>query len=131
LRDLVNKLDEIPGFGSLTAMKVLAETNAFSVCETAQQLVAYAGLNPRHYQSGTINRRGHISKVGNASLRKALYYAAISAKNHSVYFRAFVERLKAAGKRPKVIITAIMRKLLVLAHTLVSKQTRFNPVSGT
>ena len=130
LNDIVDKLDEIPGFGPLTAMKVLAETNGFSVCETSQQLVAYAGLNPRHYQSGTINRRGRISKVGNAALRKALYFAALAAKRHSVYFRGFVDRLKAAGKRPKVIITALMRKLLVLAHTLVSKRARFNSALG-
>jgi transposase len=130
LRDVVDKLDEIPGFGPLTAMKVVAETNGFSVCETSSQLVAYAGLNPRIYQSGTIVRRGHISKVGNAALRKALFFAALSAKRSSAYFRPFVERLEAAGKRPKVIITAIMRKLLVLAHTLVSKQTRFNAAIG-
>lgn len=130
LNDIIDKLDAIPGFGALTAMKVLAETNAFSVCETSRQLVAYAGLNPRHYQSGTINRRGHISKIGNASLRKALFFAAMSAKRHSSYFRAFVDRLTAAGKRPKVIITALMRKLLVLAHTLVSKGADFNPALG-
>jgi len=130
LRGTVERLDEIPGMGPLTAMKIVAETNGFSVCDTARELVAYAGLNPRHYQSGTITRRGRISRIGNAALRKALYYAALSAKNHSSYFRAFVDRLKAAGKRPKVIITAIMRKLLVLAHTLVHNQTRFNPALG-
>lgn len=130
LRDLVERLDELPGFGPLTAMKVVAETNAFSVCRTSRELVAYAGLNPRLYQSGTITRRGRISKVGNAALRKALYFAAMSAKRSSKYFRRFVERLQTAGKRPKVIITAIMRKLLVLAHTLVTKGSRFEATRG-
>lgn len=127
LREYVDRLDEIPGFGTLTAMKILAETNAFSVCTTAKELVAFAGLNPKHYQSGSILRRGRISKIGNAALRKALYYAALSAKNHSAYFRPFVERLKAAGKRPKVIVTAIMRKLLVLAFIVGKTGSRFNP----
>jgi transposase len=127
LRDNIDRLDEIPGVGSLTAMKLIAETQHFQVCQTAQQLVAYAGLNPKQYQSGPVNRRQGISKIGNAALRKALFYAAMSAKNRSSYFQPFVERLKAAGKPPKVIITAIMRKLLVLAHTLVSKGTRFDP----
>jgi transposase len=125
LRDLVDRLDEIPGFGALTAMKVVAETSGFRVCQTASELVAYAGLNPRQYQSGGISRRGSISKIGNASLRKSLYCAALSAKRTSLYFRSFVERLKAAGKPPKLIVTAIMRKLLVLAHTLATKNTRF------
>lgn len=127
LRDTIDRLDEIPGVGTITAMKIVAETNSFRVCRTAQELVAYAGLNPRHYQSGPVNRRQGISKIGNAALRKALFFAAMSAKNRSPYFRPFVERLKAAGKSPKVIITAIMRKLLVLAHALVAHRTRFNP----
>ncbi|MDP9016812.1 MAG: IS110 family transposase [Candidatus Eremiobacteraeota bacterium] len=130
LRDQLDRLDEIPGFGMLTAMKVLVETNAFDVCKTSREIVAFAGLNPRLYQSGKIERRGHISKIGNAALRKALYYAALSAKNHSAYFRPFALRLAAAGKRPKVIITAIMRKLLILAHTLVRNGTRFDPAFG-
>jgi transposase len=125
LRTMVDRLDEIPGVGSTTAMKIVAETNGFTVCTTARELVAYAGLNP-HYQSGTIARRQPISKVGNDALRKALFYAAMAAKNHSAYFRPFVTRLQAAGKRPLVIVTALMRKLLVLAHALTSKGTRFD-----
>jgi len=127
LRQTIDRLDEIPGVGSLTAMKLVAETNGFTVCTTSRELVAYAGLNPRHYQSGTIVLRQRISRVGNPALRKALFYAAMSAKNRSQYFRPFVDRLKAAGKRPLVIVTAIMRKLLVLAHTLTAKGTRFDP----
>jgi transposase len=127
LRELVDRLDELPGVARLTAMKMLAETNSFTVCDTARQIVAYAGLNPCHYQSGTIVRRQRISKIGNGKLRKALFYAALSAKNHSRYFRPFVERLQGAGKRPMVIITAIMRKLLILAHALATKGTRFDP----
>lgn len=131
LRDTVGRLDEIPGIGPLTAMKIIAETQSFRVCRSAPELVAYAGLNPKHYQSGPVHRRQSISKIGNAALRKALFYAAMAAKNRSGYFRSFVERLKAAGKPPKVIITAIMRKLLVLAHTLVSRGTRFNAAMAT
>lgn len=127
LREQIDRLDEIPGFGTLTAMKVIVETGDFIVCDTSREIVAFAGLNPRLYQSGSIHRHGGISKVGNAALRKALYYAALSAKNHSPYFRAFVQRLTAAGKRPKVIITALMRKLLVLAFTLAKKRSRFDP----
>lgn len=126
LRETIDKLDEIPGFGEITAIKLVAETNGFSVCDTARQLVAYAGLNPRHYQSGAVHRHMGISKIGNAAVRKALFYAAVSAKNRSHYFRPFVQRLEAAGKKPKVIITAIMRKLLVLALA-VAKGQRFNP----
>jgi transposase len=127
LQGNVDRIDEIPGFGSLTSQKVLAETNCFSICDSPAAIVAYAGLNPQQYQSGSIRRRGRISKIGNAALRKSLYYAALSAKQHSAYFRAFVQRLQAAGKPPKVIVVALMRKLLVLAYILVKRQMRFNP----
>lgn len=127
LREKIDRLDEIPGFGMLTAIKVFVETNGFAVCKTSKQIVAFAGLNPREYRSGSIHRRCGISKIGNSALRKALYYAALSAKNRSVYFKPFAERLIAAGKRPKVVITAIMRKLLVLAFTIVQAGTRFDP----
>ena len=126
LREQIDRIDEIPGFGNLTAMKVFAETNGFTVCRTSRQIVAFAGLNPKLYESGSIRRRGRISKIGNAALRKALYYAALSAKNHSAYFQPFVQRLAAAGKRPKVIITAVMRKLLVLAFAISKSNRRFD-----
>lgn len=127
LRVQIDRLDEIPGFGALTAIKVIVETGDFIVCNTTREIVAFAGLNPRLYQSGTIRRHAGISKIGNAALRKALFFAALSAKRHSAYFRPFVKRLEAAGKRPMVIITALMRKLLVLAFTLAKAQSRFDP----
>lgn len=130
LRAQVDQLDGIPGFGALTAMKVIAETNGFSVCSNAKEIVAFAGLNPALYESGSIRRRGHISKVGNAALRRSLYCAALSAVRCAHYFRPFVERLRAAGKRPKVIITAVMRKMLVLAFTLFKTGRAFDPAYG-
>ena len=131
IRDMVDRLDEIPGFGRLTAQKVVAETNGFCLRAGPQALTAYAGRNPQLYQSGKTLRRGRISRIGNAALRKALYYAALAANNKSRHFRTFVERLKLAGKRPKVIVVALMRKLLVLAYTLVTKDVRFDPAFAT
>lgn len=131
IRDMVERLDELPGFGQLTAQKVVAETGGFTLRAGPEAMTAYAGLNPTIYQSGATMRRGRISKIGNASLRKALYYAALSAKNHSAYFRTIVQRMKAAGKKPKVIIVALMRRLLVLAYTLITKGTRFDPALAT
>jgi transposase len=52
-------------------------------------------------------------------LRKALYLPAIVAMRANPALRAFAERLRAKGKRPKVVITAVMRKLLLLAWTLL------------
>ncbi|WP_375333204.1 hypothetical protein [Candidatus Tisiphia endosymbiont of Psammoecus bipunctatus] len=50
--------------------------------------------------------------MGSAKLRKALYFPAIVAKNHNPIFKQFTQKLSSKGKPTKVIIVAIMRKLL-------------------
>lgn len=52
-----------------------------------------------------------------------LYMAAIDARRSNPVFRAFSERLAAQGKKPKVVITACMRKLLVILNTMVKNNT--------
>ena len=86
------------------------------------------GLCPHERPSGSsIRGRGHIGPLGPASLRKALYLPAIVAMRANPVLRAFAERLRAKGKRPKVVITAVMRKLLLLAWTLVRTGQPFSP----
>jgi transposase len=63
--------------------------------------------------------RGHLGPLGPASLRKALSLPATVAMRCHPPLRTFAERLRAKGKRPKVVITAVMRKLLLLAWTLL------------
>ena len=79
-------------------------------------MVAYAGLNPRQHQSGTsVDRATRISKIGNAVLRAALYMPALSAMRYNPAIVALVTRLKSRGRlKPKQIVVAAMRKLLVL-----------------
>ena len=68
---------------------------------------AYVGLCPHERTSGSSLRgRGHIGPLGPASLRKALYMPAIVAMRCNPPLRAFAERLRARGKRPKVVIIA-------------------------
>jgi transposase len=109
----------IPGLGLTTTGTLLASL-PLDRLETARQVVAYVGLCPQEHTSGSsIRARGHIGPLGPASLRKALYLPAIVAMRCNPALRVFAERLRAKGKRPKVVITAVMRKLLVLAWTLL------------
>src|SRR4029077_4070745 len=89
--------------------------NLFQQTASAE-VVAYAGLNPRRHQSGTcIDRATRISKIGNAVLRAALYMPALSAMRYNSAIVALVTRLKSRGRlKPKQIVVAAMRKLLVL-----------------
>jgi transposase len=90
--------------------------------------VAFAGLNPAQHESGTsVHGKARISKVGHAFLRKALYWPAVVALYKTAWGKVFRDRLAAAGKPPKLIIGAMMRKLLHVAFGVLKTQTTFNP----
>jgi transposase len=121
-------LVSIPGIGALTAIKLLAELPSVDTLPTARQAAAHAGLTPRHRQSGTsVRGRSRIAKTGNARLRHALYMPAIVAMRANPLLRQFAERLRAAGKAPRQIICAVMRKLLHQAYGVLKHATPFNP----
>jgi transposase len=119
----------IPGIGSTTATTILAEIPNISEFQSAKQISAYAGLSPRTKQSGTsVRGNGAISRTGNARLRKAFFFPAQSARRHNVILKTFAQRLEAAGKRPMVVICAIMRKLLVLSWAILRSGKPFDPI---
>lgn len=121
-------LKSIPGIGDWTAFVLLAEIPDIRQFSSVKELVAYAGLNPEHRQSGTSSSaRTPISKIGNARLRKALFMPAIVAKQHNPVVRAFYERLLANGKLKMVVIVACMQKLLHLVYGILKSQTPFDP----
>jgi transposase len=123
-------LASIPGLGLVTATTLLASL-PLDRLETPRQVAASVGLGPHERTSGSsIRGRGHIGPLGPASLRKALYMPASVAMRCNPALRVFAERLRATGKRPKVVITAVMRKLLLLAWTLVRTGQPFSPIHG-
>ena len=120
-------LTEIKGVGSKTAMMILADMPDVSRFKSAKQYAAFAGVTPSHFQSGTsVKGKSHISRLGSRKIRKALYMSAIVVKNHNNAFQAFVNRLASKGKRPKVIIVAIMRKLLHIFFGILKSNKSFN-----
>jgi transposase len=112
-------IKSIPGIGPKSASILIAVTGNFKKFENYKQLLAYVGLNPRIYESGTsVKGRGRISKMGTARLRKLLYLCAWSAKRHNVYCKEMYERLKAKAKPERVIKIAIANKLLRQAFAI-------------
>ena len=113
LKNQADNMQTIPGIGKTTAVAILAESPDLSSFSSARELAAYAGLTPKHKTSGTsIRGKTSILKIGSSNLRKALYFPAIVAKNHNPVFKDFIQKLSNKGKPTKVIIVAIMRKLL-------------------
>jgi transposase len=128
--DLKRKRDlliSIPGIGETTAGSLLAEIPNLDRFESAKAVAAYAGLSPRQRRSGTsIHGRPRLCKTGNSRLRKALYMPAIVALRFNPVLRAFAARLTAVGKHKRLIIGAVMRKLLVLAYGILRSGKRFD-----
>jgi len=121
-------LQTIPGIGKTTAVAIIAESPDISTFKDARCYAAYAGLVPKHRNSGSsIKGRAKLSKLGSAKLRKAIYFPAIVAKNHNPILKAFAEKLKRKGKHVMVIIGAIMRKLLHIIFAVLKHNTTFNP----
>lgn len=119
-------LTSIPSIGNKTAMMLIAMTDNFSKFDHYKQLIAYVGLAPRVYQSGTsINGKGHICKMGNVVIRKLLYMCSWTAKYCNKACREMYERLKAKGKPERVIKVAIANKLLKQAFAVVKSKQEY------
>jgi len=121
-------LDSIPGIGETTAATLLAEIPDITQYESARQVAAFAGLVPRERRSGSsVRGRTRLSKIGNARLRKALYFPAITALRCSPFFKAWAEGLRGRGKCKMSVIGAAMRKLVHLAYGVLKTGKPFDP----
>jgi transposase len=113
-------LVSIPGLSQITAFTLLIEMPELGELDE-KAAAALSGLAPISRQSGRWTGRAFIAG-GRAIVRHALYMPALVACRFNPDLKAKYELLKAAGKPPKVAITAIMRKLIVLANALLRKK---------
>lgn len=103
----------IRGVGQKSAILLLGELAMLPSDMSVREWVAFAGLDPKKHRSGTsVEQRERISKVGNARIRRALYMPALVAVQHEPQVKAFYEKLIGKGKKPRVALVAVMRKLL-------------------
>lgn len=112
-------LVSIPGVGPVTAIALLANLPELGTLE-AKQVGMLAGLAPVACDSGQRNGPRHI-RGGRKHVRTSLYMAAMTAARYNSHLKRFNDRLIEAGKLAKVALTAVMRKLLVLANTLLKE----------
>jgi transposase len=115
------------GIGPTSALRLLAETALLSDDLDVRQWVAYAGLDPRQYQSGTsVHRKARISKTGNRHLRRALYMPALVAARREPHLRAFYQHLLGRGKCKMQALVAVMRKLLHAVYGMLKHRQPFD-----
>ena len=120
-------LCSIPGIAQTTAAKLLSELAAKEF-HSARQLAAYAGLTPSQFLSGgSCYGKTHLSKIGNAFLRKALYLPAAVARRWCKALKPWVILLEKRKLSDLAIRGAIMRKLLHIAFGVLKHQKIFDP----
>ncbi|MCC6940997.1 MAG: transposase [Novosphingobium sp.] len=117
-------LCSIPGVGQVTSRTMLGRCPELGGLNR-RQIAKLVGIAPLNNDSGTHRGKRHIWG-GRADVRSALYMATITAIRCNNTIKAFASRLKAAGKAPKVVIVACMRKLLTIMNTMIKNQTPWN-----
>ncbi len=128
LKEQSSLLASIPGIGQTTAALLLAEIPNIEQYTSARQVAAYAGLVPRERRSGSsVRGRTMLSKIGNARLRKALYFPAMTALRCSDFFERWAAGMRERGKCKMAVIGAAMRKLIHLAYGVLKTGKPFDP----
>ena len=110
-------LKSAPGVGDATAATLVAELPELGRL-SRQAIAALVGVAPINRDSGTQRGQRHIAG-GRHSVRRMLYMATLTARSWNPTIKAFAQRLAAAGKTFKVVMTACMRKLLTILNTMV------------
>ncbi len=127
LRQPLAWLMTIKGVAQASAIALLGELLLLPQGLTHKQWVKFAGLDPRHFRSGTsIEKRARLSKAGNRYIRQALYMPALCAKAHDPYVKGFFEHLVAMGKTKMQAVCAVMRKLLHAIHGMLTRHQPFD-----
>ena len=128
LKDNRELLVSIPGIGTATIPHILAELDDLEKFNHVRELVSFIGLAPRETLSGSsIKGKPRLCKIGHARLRKALYMPALVSIQCNPVMIAFYNRLKEKGKNGKVIVCAIMRKLVHVIFGILKSGKKYDP----
>jgi transposase len=110
-------LTSMPGVGAVLACTLIALLPELGQLDR-REIAALVGVAPYAFDSGKL-KGARCIWGGRAPVRGVLYMAAMSASNWNPLFKAFHDRLRATGKKPKVVIVAVMRKMLTILNAMV------------
>jgi transposase len=122
-----------PAVGPIVALTYAAAVDDPARFKSSKQAGSHFGLTPKKYQSGETDRSGRISKIGDASVREALYQAAHVMLTKPVkrcpQLKGWAMRIaRRAGMRKAKV--ALARKLAVILHRMLANGTPFNPAAA-
>ena len=126
--DLAQRFDliaSIPGFGKITAAALVIRMPELGAMQRGQP-ASLLGVAPFDRDSGDWKGQRFIGG-GRARPRRLVYMAALAARRIDPNLKAFADRMAAAGKPPKVILVAVMRKLIEAVNLVLKRGTPWIP----
>jgi transposase len=111
--------------GSVTVTTLLAHLPELGTL-SRRKIAALVGVAPFNHDSGKLRGRRAIWG-GRTQVRAVLYMCALGATRRNPVLRAFYARLLTAGKKPKVALTACMRKLLIMLNAILRHHLQWDP----
>ncbi|OUC13533.1 MAG: IS110 family transposase [Alkalinema sp. CACIAM 70d] len=128
LNQALELLVSIKGISTRSGSQILAEISRWKEFRSARQLAAYAGLTPQEKQSGSsVHGKTRLCKIGNAHLRRALYFPALTSLRWSPPIQAWAEQLRAKGKTKMQVVGAVMHKLVRIIYGVLKSGKPFDP----
>ena len=128
--DLHSPITTIPGIGPRMGAMILAEVGDFSNFDSADKILAYAGLSPSTYQSGQLTSGyAHMEKRGSKYLRYAIFNATRYVCNWDPTFAAYLAKKRAEGKHYNVAISHAAKKLVRLIYAMERSGQTYRPAA--
>jgi len=124
-QDKYKRLISAPGVGLITAMTFLLEIFNFQRFAKEDHFSSYLGMTPSQFSSGDKVRLGHITRQGNANLRRVLIESAWTVIKHDPHLREKYDRIKARGPNGKKAIVAVARSLAVRFRRCILDETEY------
>jgi len=127
--------DYLKAYENITSIKGIGQKSAIVLLymflkypnASRQQITALAGLDPIQKESGTsLKRKTRISKQGISLVRGILYMPVLCVVQYNEEMKSFYNRLLNAGKLKMSAQIAVMRKLVLLAHSLYKNNQKYN-----
>jgi transposase len=121
-------LTSILGVAIKSACFFLGEVGDIRRFSSASKLVAFAGLTPMQFQSGTsVNKRTRISRLGSSELRRLVFMPALAAARFNSVVKAFYEHLVAGYMNKKAALVTCAAKLLRIMYGVLIRRQPFDP----
>lgn len=126
VKEVIKTTGHITGVSDTSLGTIATHLGNIDKFESAKQVVAYAGLDPSVFQSGTsVNGKSRISKRGSSGLRRSLYLTAWGLVMHNEDFKAYYQKKRSEGKHYYTCLIAVARRFLVRLYTVLKNRTKY------